>query len=55
MQVGLIGGIGPAATDYYYRRLISNFAAARRPLDMTIVHADTPTLLGHLERNDAKA
>ena len=22
MQIGLIGGIGPAATDFYYRRLI---------------------------------
>jgi hypothetical protein len=26
MQIGLIGGIGPAATDSYYRRLIRVFA-----------------------------
>ncbi len=48
MQIGLIGGIGPAATDYYYRRLIQAFAARAEDLDMTIVHADTPTLLGNL-------
>jgi aspartate racemase len=45
MQIGLIGGIGPAATDFYYRRLISAFAARKTPLELTIVHADTPTLL----------
>ena len=55
MQIGLIGGIGPAATDYYYRRLISNFASRREPLDMTIVHADTPTLLSNLEKNDIES
>jgi len=27
MQIGLIGGIGPAATDYSYRRLIADFAS----------------------------
>ncbi len=55
MQIGLIGGIGPAATDYYYRRLIAEFANKKQPLELTIVHADTPTLLGHLERNDVDA
>lgn len=55
MQIGLIGGIGPAATDYYYRRLISNFASRREPLEMTIVHADTPTLLSNLEKNDIES
>jgi aspartate racemase len=52
MHIGLIGGIGPAATDYYYRRLISAFANRKAPLELTIVHADTPTLLGHLATND---
>ena len=51
-QIGLIGGIGPAATDFYYRRLIAAFSRATLPLDLTIVHADTPTLLGHLASND---
>jgi aspartate racemase len=48
MQIGLIGGIGPAAQDYYVRRLIGLFAAAGAPLEMTTVHADTPTLLANL-------
>ena len=53
MHIGLIGGIGPAATDYYYRRLISTFASRKAALELTIVHADTPTLLGNLASNDA--
>jgi aspartate racemase len=51
MHIGLIGGIGPAATDYYYRRLIAEFAARGAPLDLTIVHADAPTLLANLANN----
>jgi aspartate racemase len=53
MHIGLIGGIGPAATDFYYRRLISTFASKKTALELTIVHADTPTLLGNLVSNDA--
>lgn len=53
MHIGLIGGIGPAATDFYYRRLISTFAGKKAALELTIVHADTPTLLRHLASNDA--
>lgn len=55
MHIGLIGGIGPAATDYYYRRLIATFARANIPLELTIVHADAPTLLSNLAGNDATA
>ena len=55
MHIGLIGGIGPAATDYYYRRLIAAFATRGVPLDLTIVHADTPTLLSHLATDDVSA
>lgn len=55
MHIGLIGGIGPAATDFYYRRLIAAFASRQASLDLTIVHADTPTLLGNLATNDAAA
>jgi aspartate/glutamate racemase len=40
MHIGLIGGIGPAATDFYYRRLISTFASKKAALELTIVHAD---------------
>lgn len=55
MHIGLIGGIGPAATDFYYRRLIATFASRKTPLDLTIVHADTPTLLAHLASHDVAA
>lgn len=55
MHIGLIGGIGPAATDYYYRRLISTFAKSHRALELTIVHADAPTLLNNLASNNAAA
>ena len=55
MQIGLIGGIGPAATDYYYRSLITEFTNRNRALELTIVHADTPTLLNNLENNDTDA
>ncbi|MBY0507684.1 MAG: aspartate/glutamate racemase family protein [Bryobacteraceae bacterium] len=55
MHIGLIGGIGPAATDYYYRRLISTFAKQGAALELTMVHADTPTLLGNLASHDDAA
>jgi aspartate racemase len=44
MHIGLIGGIGPAATDYYYRGLIEGHAAAGRRLDLTMAHADVREL-----------
>src|ERR1700722_13944645 len=55
MHIGLIGGIGPGATDFYYRRLISTFAKKSAALELTIVHADTPTLLSNLASKDAVA
>ena len=55
MHIGLIGGIGPAATDFYYQRLIGNFAQRGKPLDLTMVHADSPTLLANLAKNDVAA
>jgi aspartate racemase len=55
MHIGLIGGIGPAATDFYYRRLISIFASRKAALDLTIVHADTPTLLDNLAMGHTEA
>jgi aspartate racemase len=45
MHIGLIVGIGPAATDFYYRYLIAALARAGRDLDLTMAHADTSTLL----------
>lgn len=55
MHIGLIGGIGPAATDYYYRALIADLAERQTPLDVTIVHADTPTLIANLRADDGDA
>ena len=40
MHMGLIGGIGPAATEFYYRGLIDRHARSNTALDLTIVHAD---------------
>ena len=50
-HIGLIGGIGPAATDYYYRKIIAAYADSNEELELTIVHADTPTLLDNLQRD----
>jgi aspartate racemase len=55
MHIGLIGGIGPAATDFYYRRLINTFAKKNAALELTIAHADTQTLLRNLAANYAAA
>ncbi len=55
MHVGMIGGIGPAATDHYYRRLIAAFADNPDALDVTIAHANSPTLLANLAQDDRAA
>lgn len=55
MHIGLIGGIGPAATDFYYRKLIGAAAAVKKDLELTIVHADTSTLLANLIGNNEAA
>jgi aspartate racemase len=44
MHIGLIGGIGPAATDFYYRGLVDRHRAAGIPLECTIAHADVGTM-----------
>ncbi|MEL6791782.1 MAG: aspartate/glutamate racemase family protein [Pseudomonadota bacterium] len=52
MHIGLIGGIGPAATDFYYQGLIKRAAAKGVDMDLTMVHADSPTLLANLQADD---
>lgn len=47
MHIGLIAGIGPAATDFYYRGLIDRHRAAGVPLEVTMCHAD----VGEMSRN----
>ena len=48
MHIGLIGGIGPAATDFYYRGLIDRARAAGCALDCTIAHADVREMSSNL-------
>ncbi|MBL9045726.1 MAG: aspartate/glutamate racemase family protein [Tabrizicola sp.] len=45
MHIGLIGGIGPAATVVYYQRLCAAMAARGASLDLTIVQADIHELI----------
>jgi aspartate racemase len=47
MHIGLIGGIGPAATVVYYQRLCARMRALGAPLELTIVQADVNTLIRH--------
>ena len=57
MHIGLIGGIGPAATISYYKRLVEKFGNSRLPLKLTIEHADMSVLLKNAvhERRVAQA
>ncbi len=55
VQIGLIGGIGPAATDYYYQNIIRAFDTAGRELELTMVHTGSPTLLKNLAANKIQA
>jgi aspartate racemase len=48
MHIGLIGGIGPAATEFYYRNLARAHVAAGRTLELTIVHADSRELIQNM-------
>lgn len=53
MHIGLIGGIGPAATEFYYRGLIRGHAAFDKSMDLTIVHANARDLIGNLAKGNA--
>jgi aspartate racemase len=44
MHIGLIGGIGVAATEFYYRGLVARHERSGTALDLTIVHADVHEL-----------
>jgi aspartate racemase len=44
MHIGLIGGIGPAATVFYYEHIVQAFAAAEQPLHLTMAHTSALTL-----------
>lgn len=49
MHIGMIGGIGPAATVAYYQKLVAAFRDLGEPLDLTIVNAHVNTLVGNAE------
>ncbi|HMV82237.1 MAG TPA: aspartate/glutamate racemase family protein [Blastocatellia bacterium] len=51
MHLGLIGGIGPAATVFYYRRLAQAHNAAQHPMELTLVHAQVSELLQNMTGN----
>ena len=58
MHLGLIGGIGVAATIVYYRRLAAALAKHREGrLDLTIVHGDIQELIRNnlADRRDEQA
>jgi aspartate racemase len=54
MHVGLIGGIGPAATEFYYRGLTRAFASANRKLELTICNAEVREMTRNMDAGDAK-
>jgi len=54
MHIGLIGGIGPAATEFYYRGLVRASTNANIPFEMTIAQADINELLRNLSTGDAE-
>jgi aspartate racemase len=57
MHIGLIGGIGPAATVAYYERLTRMVRDAGRRLELTIVQADVNELIanGSADRREEQA
>lgn len=57
MHIGLIGGIGPAATVVYYQRLCAAMAERGTPLELTLVQADIHALIANnlADRREAQA
>lgn len=47
LHIGLIGGIGAAATVVYYQRLCAAMAARGKPLELTLVQADIHALIAN--------
>jgi len=54
MHIGLIGGIGPAATEFYYRGLTDRHAKSGTRLDLTIVNAEVRDLSQNVVNGDAQ-
>lgn len=54
MHIGIIGGIGPASTEMYYRELVKQYQVVNISLELTIVHADIHELTRNLLADDKK-
>jgi len=50
--LGLVGGLGPSATVYYYRGLLAAHEVAGRAARLLIAHADVNRVRGFVENND---
>src|SRR5262249_59347103 len=50
--LGLVGGLGPGATVYYYRGLLAAHEAAGRTARLLIAHADLDCVRRFMENND---
>lgn len=51
MHIGMIGGIGPAATEFYYHNLVKSYKSANELLELTIVHAEAGDLIENIVSN----
>jgi len=53
MHIGMIGGIGPAATEFYYRNLVraSQLSGNGSELELTICHAHASDLIRNIQAN----
>ena len=54
-HIGLIGGIGPAATAFYYQRCVQLFAEAGQDLSLTISHTSLNVLMKNMKAGDTLA
>lgn len=54
MHIGLIGGIGPAATEFYYRNLVKadQESDGDNRLELTICHAQASDLIRNIQAGD---
>jgi aspartate racemase len=55
VHIGLIGGIGLGATEFYHRRLVAGCAARKAPLHLTIAHADVEVETANLLADNRSA
>ena len=50
--LGLLGGVGVGAANYYYREIAKAVEAAGLELDLVMVHAETPRVLAYVGAGD---